>query len=61
MVLKGRNIGVGGMERRINGVLGKKVVVEEEVVGIREIEVKREGKKDVLCIMVDNVECYELG
>ena len=44
--MKPRNIGLPAIHTRINGVFRKNLLVEEDLLEIRDIELKREPKKD---------------
>lgn len=56
--MKLRNIGLFVIYIRIDGVFWKNLLVEEDFLGIRDIGLKRELKKDFLCIILYNFECY---
>jgi hypothetical protein len=54
-----RNIGLPAIHTRINGVFRKNLLVEEDILGIRDIGLKRKPKKDLSCIILHNLECYQ--
>ena len=57
--MKPRNIGLTAIHTRINEVFRKNLLVEEDLLRIRDIGLKREPKKDLLCIILHNLECYQ--
>ncbi len=48
--MKPRNIGLPAIHTRINGAFQKNLLVEEDLLGIRDIELKREPKKDLVSL-----------
>lgn len=56
---KPRNIGLPAIHTGIDRVFRKNLPVEEDPLGIRDIGLKREPKKDLSCIILHNLECYQ--
>src|SRR6185503_12871631 len=57
---KPRNIRLLAIHTRIDRVFRRNLLVEEGLLGIRDIGQKREPKKDLSCIILHNLECYQL-
>jgi hypothetical protein len=57
--LKPRNIGLLAIHTRIDRVFRRNLLVEEGLLGIRDIGLKREPKKDLSCIILHILECYQ--
>lgn len=58
-LIKSRNIGLSIIHIIINRAFKKNLLVEEDLLGIRNIELRRDIKRDLFCIILHNIECYQ--
>src|SRR5660397_200133 len=57
--MKPRDIGLPAIHTKIDRVFRKNLLVEEDLLGIRDIGLKRKPKKDLSYIILHNLECYQ--